>query len=70
MLKNNDFKRNVPTKSYRIWTSPRTGHTVLAKLLADTGIAGKPGEHLTLHGESSLSEKYGAKSYNEIRTSW
>lgn len=67
MYKNNDFKMNIPTKSYRIWTSPRTGHTVLAKLLSDTGIAGKPGEHLTLHGESSLGEKYGVKNYDEIR---
>ena len=53
-------------KSYRIWTAPRTGHTLLARLLNDTGVVGTPGEHLTLHNENSLAEKYGVSTYDEM----
>ena len=53
-------------KSYRIWTAPRTGHTLLARLLADTGVAGTPGEHLTLHNESNMKEKYGVSTFEEM----
>jgi len=53
-------------RSYRIWTAPRTGHTLLARLLTDTGVAGTPGEHLTLHDESNLKEKYQVSNYPEM----
>ena len=53
-------------KSYRIWTAPRTGHTLLARLLTDTGVAGTPGEHLTLHNEANLKEKYNVSNYDEM----
>ncbi len=55
-----------PVKSYRIWTSPRTGHTLLAQLLEDTGIAGKPGEHLTMHEEELLIEKFPGNTFHEV----
>lgn len=54
-------------KSYRIWTAPRTGHTLFAKMLEMTGRAGRPGEHLTLHGETNFQEKYGVSTYKEIK---
>ena len=54
-------------KSYRIWTAPRTGHTLFAKMLEMTGKAGRPGEHLTLHGETNFQEKYGASTYQEVK---
>ena len=55
-----------PTFNYRIWHSPRVGSTLLCQLLEDTGIAGKPGEHVTLHGQNSLSERYGTQDYDEL----
>lgn len=55
-----------PTKSYRIWHANRSGSTLLCQLLEDTGIAGKPGEHFTLHGESSLCEKFNVTSYQDL----
>lgn len=55
-----------PIKSYRIWTSPRTGHTLLARLLEDTGVAGKPGEHLTMHEGELLTEKFPGKTFQEV----
>jgi len=57
---------NSPIKSYRIWHANRSGSTLLCQLLEDTGIAGKPGEHFTLHGESSLAEKFNAQTYTEL----
>ena len=56
-----------PRKSYRIWHAPRVGSTLLCQLLEDTGLAGKPGEHLTLHGEKSLAERYGVDDYESLR---
>lgn len=58
----------VPTKSYRVWHAPRVGSTLLCQMLSDTGIAGRPGEHLTLHGESSLCERYGVDNYESLRS--
>ena len=37
-----------PTLSYIVWTSQRTGSTLLCKALELTGIAGKPNELLTV----------------------
>lgn len=53
-------------RSYRIWTAPRTGHTLLARLLTDTEVAGTPGEHLTLHDEANLKEKYRVSTYSAM----
>jgi len=36
-------------------------------MLIDTGIAGNPGEHFTLHGESSFAEKYQVENYEAFR---
>ena len=55
-----------PSKSYRIWHANRSGSTLLCQLLEDTGIAGKPGEHFTLHGERSLCEKFNVSDYNAL----
>jgi len=57
-----------PIKSYRIFHSPRVGSTLLCQLLQDTGLAGKPGEHFSPHGASSLCEKYGVDSYEALRS--
>ena len=48
-----------PTKSYIIWTSQRTGSTVLCKLLEGTGIAGRPDEWLHEYETYDLLAKYG-----------
>jgi LPS sulfotransferase NodH len=55
------------TKSYRIYTGTRTGHTVLGKMLELTGRAGCPGEHLNIHDAPSLCEKYGAFKYDTLK---
>lgn len=57
----------APTKSYRIWMTPRVGSSVLCKGLEATGIAGKPGEFLTLHGEENFQEKYSVHNYEALR---
>lgn len=57
----------TPTKSYRIWHTPRVGSSLLCKLLEQTGVAGTPGEHLTLHGEEHLKEKYQVQTYAEFK---
>lgn len=55
--------------SYRIWFSMRTGSSLLCQALSDTGIAGRPGEHLQLMGadEPDLCAKYGVSTYPELR---
>ncbi len=55
-----------PSSSYRIWNANRSGSTLLCQILEDTGLAGRPGEHFTLHGEQSLCEKYGVTEYKEL----
>jgi LPS sulfotransferase NodH len=42
-----------PYSAYVLCTSPRSGSTLLCRLLADTGIAGRPGSHFH---EPSLAE--------------
>lgn len=58
---------NRPLHSYRIWHSPRVGSSLLCQLLKDTRVAGNPGEHFTLHGESSFAEKYQVENYEAFR---
>lgn len=57
---------NKPTQTYRIWHANRSGSTYLCQLLENLCYAGIPGEHYTLHGEASLSEKYKVSSYDEL----
>ncbi len=45
--------------SYVICTSPRSGSTLLCKLLAATGVAGKPGSHFHQPAIASWLEYYG-----------
>lgn len=56
-----------PKQSYRIWFSQRTGSTLLCKGLEQTGVAGKPGEFFNIFTAGSLSEKYGARSFSELK---
>lgn len=56
-----------PKKSYRIWMTQRTGSTLLCKGLESTGIAGKPEEFLTLHGEKNFQERYHTQNYQAMR---
>ena len=56
-----------PKQSYRIWFTPRTGSTLLCKGLESTGIAGKPGEYLTLFGTNSLCEQHQVARYEELK---
>ncbi|MEL7339298.1 MAG: Stf0 family sulfotransferase [Bacteroidota bacterium] len=55
------------TLSYRIWFSQRSGSTLLCKALEQTGIAGKPGEHLVLINEESLLQKYQVADYESLK---
>ena len=56
-----------PTRSYLIWFTPRTGSTLLCKGLADTGLLGKPGEHLLIINEGSLSAKYKVSAFADLQ---
>jgi len=56
----------IPKSSYRIWHANRSGSTLLCQLLEDTKIAGRPNEHFTLHGESSLCEKFKVSEYRSL----
>ena len=58
---------NRPLKSYRIWHAPRVGSSLLCKLLEATNKAGMPGEHITLHGEANLREKYKVETYEALQ---
>ncbi|MEM8523802.1 MAG: Stf0 family sulfotransferase [Bacteroidota bacterium] len=57
----------LPLRSYRIWHSPRTGSSLLCQLLVDTGMAGNPGEHFTLHTAKDFATKYDVKDYESFK---
>lgn len=57
----------TPTKSFRIWFTPRTGSTLLAKSLEETGVAGKAGEFFTLFEYTSLLEKFSVSNYDQLK---
>ncbi|MFK7937325.1 MAG: Stf0 family sulfotransferase [Saprospiraceae bacterium] len=59
------MKYHKPTRSYRIWFSQRNGSTVLAKMLEQTGIAGKPQELFNIY-DTTLCEHYGVKGYDAL----
>jgi LPS sulfotransferase NodH len=44
-----------PTRSYTIWFSQRTGSTLLHKALESTGVAGNPGEWITVPDPDTFS---------------
>lgn len=48
-----------PVRSYLICGTPRTGSTLLCRLLAATGVAGKPESYFRLPGETSYAERWG-----------
>lgn len=55
-----EYLRNMrPKLSYTIWSSQRTGSTLLCKALESTGIAGKPNEWLIQAGFAGLVAQYG-----------
>jgi len=56
-----------PEKSYRIWFSQRNGSTLLCKGLEQTGIVGIPGEYFNVMEAETLCEKYGVRTYGELR---
>lgn len=56
-----------PKQSYRIWFTPRNGSTLLCKGLESTGIAGKPGEFLTLFDKDSLCEQHEVSTYEALK---
>ncbi|MEO0468251.1 MAG: Stf0 family sulfotransferase [Bacteroidota bacterium] len=59
---------HTPQNSYRIWFTQRSGSTLLCKALAQTGIAGNPGEYFTLmDAEDSLAKKFSAHDYASLK---
>ncbi|MEO1436423.1 MAG: Stf0 family sulfotransferase [Bacteroidota bacterium] len=57
-----------PIVGYQIWFTQRSGSTFLCELLANTGLAGQPGEHLELFKpDNSLLDKWKAINYYDLR---
>ena len=56
----------VPTLSYTLWHTQRTGSTWLADVLAGTGIAGRPGEFLNHDDAASVFARYGTTAPGEV----
>lgn len=57
-----------PTLSYTIWFSQRTGSTLLCCALEETGVAGRPGEHLMAASLGELYARYGINGPRELRS--
>jgi trehalose 2-sulfotransferase len=47
----------IPTQSYTIWFSQRTGSTLLNRALSSTGVAGDPGEWLTFQDPAAMTRE-------------
>lgn len=58
---------NQPAKSYLIWFTMRTGSTVLCETIGSLGIAGKPGEHLSILDDKGIKGKYNVETYSELQ---
>ncbi|MEM9931540.1 MAG: Stf0 family sulfotransferase, partial [Bacteroidota bacterium] len=58
-----------PTRSCRIWFTPRTGSTLLSKLLADTGVAGRPEELFNYPLGGTLQAATKTDNYEALRAS-
>jgi trehalose 2-sulfotransferase len=62
---------SVPTQSYIIWFSQRTGSTLFSQALEDTGIAGRPREWFNVGGAAQLLASHHATTAHELReTLW
>jgi LPS sulfotransferase NodH len=57
-----------PTLSYTIWFSQRTGSTLLCRALEETGVAGRPGEHLMAVSLDALYARHGISDPRELRS--
>jgi LPS sulfotransferase NodH len=57
----------LPTLSYSIWFSQRTGSTLLCSALESTGLAGHPAEHLLANDLQVLYARHGARVPEELR---
>jgi trehalose 2-sulfotransferase len=51
--------------SYVVCAVPRTGSSLLCSLLADTGLAGRPGEYFNPQRISDQSERWGVSGFGE-----
>ncbi|MEM6726119.1 MAG: Stf0 family sulfotransferase [Bacteroidota bacterium] len=57
-----------PILGYQIWFTQRSGSTFLCEVLANTELAGQPGEHIQLfEPDTNLLEKWNASDYPELR---
>jgi trehalose 2-sulfotransferase len=54
-----------PEKSYVICASPRSGSFLLCEALANTGLAGRPSEHLSRHFEDYWYPRWKPSSYRD-----
>lgn len=57
----------VPIFTCRLWATQRSGSSMLAKALEQTGIAGRPEELFNIPPEGSLAEMHGVDSYEALR---
>lgn len=56
-----------PKRSYLLWFSQRTGSTLLARALEDTGIAGRPREWLNAGSTAELLARHAARDAHALR---
>ncbi|MEL7251626.1 MAG: Stf0 family sulfotransferase [Bacteroidota bacterium] len=56
-----------PLLSYRIWATQRSGSSMLAKALEQTGVAGRPEELFNIGLDSSMAKNHGVDSYEALR---
>lgn len=58
---------SIPIMTCRLWSTQRSGSTMLAKALEQTGVAGRPEELFNIAPGGSLAEMYGVESYEALR---
>ena len=56
----------TPSHAYYIWAVPRSGGTLLSEALASTGVAGTPGEYLTVNNHP-LAEHHNVETFAALR---
>ncbi len=54
------------TLCYTIWFTQRVGSTWLCDLLSRTGVAGRPGEHLSFATPKAVFDFYGTEDHSEV----
>ena len=57
----------IPTRSFIIWFTPRTGSTLLCKSLEETEVAGKAGEFFNIDEKTSLLTHYNQDDYEALK---